>query len=667
MNIKITHNWLLEYLKTQEDPYSLAKYLSLAGPSVERVEKKGEDFVYEIEITSNRIDTASVWGIAQEAQAILPFFGKKAKLLKDPYKDLYFSSLSKLPSSPEKENLNVVIKDKDLCSRFTAIMIKGVRIGPSPSFIRKRLKAIGEKSINNLVDISNYLMFELGQPSHIFDLDKIGKKTMIMRKSKKGEKIITLDGREITLPGEDIVIKDGEGELIDLCGIMGGKNSAISKNTKNILVFVQTYNKQKIRRTSMITGQRTVASTYFEKGLDEERVEPTLVKLVEMIIKYGGGEIASQLYDIYPNPYKEKFVTITQSEIDRKIGVKIEEEKILKILKKLGFEVKKDNKIYNVGIPPFRKNDIFIKEDIVEEIARIYGYNNIPLNLPTTTYVSQPPQVALLFKYLGKTKYFLKHLSLNEVMNYSMISKRLIESLGDNLNNYLEIENTISDEIRFLRISLLPSLLKNIKENEGKVEPIKIFEIAKVYLKRKGDLPEEEHRLGIATNTDFFELKGIVEAILQELNVEGARFIPVDSDGLLEKKADLHLFVKDEYIGKLGRLSCELRAKLGFKTNVFLAELEFDKLVTKFHPIGKVGNIIPYAIIKLDYTFSLSNNLNYEKIRTTAKTLLKNLISMEVIDIFKNKATIRFYFQAKDKNLTEEEAKSELQKLVNSI
>jgi len=255
MNIKITHNWLLEYLDTDATPLEIQKYLSLCGPSVESVEKTEDgDYVYEIEITSNRIDSASVFGVALECQAILPMFGKRAKLILNPLEKYRFEKIETRHAS----SLQVTIKNPSLCSRFSAVVLDNVKAIPSPDFIQKRLRAIGIKVINNVVDISNYLMVTFGQPTHVFDFDKIGKHTMIMRESKKGESIVTLDEKKVELPGGDIVIEDGNGELIDLCGIMGGLNSSFTDKTKRVLLFVQTYNKQLIRRTSMLTGQRTI-------------------------------------------------------------------------------------------------------------------------------------------------------------------------------------------------------------------------------------------------------------------------------------------------------------------------------------------------------------------------------------------------------------------------
>ncbi len=622
MNIKITHQWLLDYLNTDASPYEIQKYLSLSGPSIEKVEQFNDDFIYDIEIISNRIDTASVIGIAQEAMAILPRLNKKVQIKLNPFEKYRFSNIK----SESKENLEVIIKQLNLCSRFSAIILDNVEIASSPEFIKHRLQAAGIKVINNVVDISNYLMITLGQPVHIFDFDQIKGRKMIMRESRKNEKIITLDGNEVILNGGDIVIEDGDGRLIDLCGIMGGFNSSVTNKTKRILLFVQTYNKEKIRRTVMTTGVRTVAATYFEKGLDEERVEPTLVYGVELLKKYAKARPISQVFDIYPNPYIPKKIETTFDFINQKIGLEIEKEAVISILTDLNFKPRAEENKLIVEVPFYRKYDISIPEDIVEEIARIYGYNNLPNRLSPPAIVFQPEEYDRLFNLSLKIKYFLKHLGLNEVINYSMISKEMIEEWGLETKNHLRIKNTISKEIEYLRTSLLPSLYKNIKENHGKRERLKFFEIAKIYLPKRDNLPDEVYRLGIAVNTDYFDLKGIVEALISELNIDNLNFQIIEKNG------------------------------------VYLVEIDFEQMIKRYRILPKYIPINPYAVIKLDKTYTLSPNLTFEKIIKKAKQspLFEKL---EVIDLYKNKLTLRFYFTSNQRNITEEEAKKELEKI----
>ncbi|MBI5127139.1 phenylalanine--tRNA ligase subunit beta [Candidatus Roizmanbacteria bacterium] len=626
MNIKITHNWLLDYLETNANPDEIREYLSLCGPSIESVEKIGNDYIYDIEIISNRIDYASVLGIAQEAVAILPMFGKKAKLKSNPLKDLKFSKIKE----GKGYDLKVEIRNPDLVSRFTAIIYDEIVIKDSPDFIKDRLAKAGVKIINNVVDVSNYLMLTFGQPIHMFDYDKIIDHRMIVRESKKGEKLVTLDEKEITLPGGDVVIEDGSGKLIDLCGIMGGLNSAITSKTKRVLLFVQTYNKSKIRKTTMTTGQRTIAATFFEKGLDEERVEATTVTASELIEKYCQGKIVSKIQDIYPEKYQGKVIEINQEKFDRLIGIKIDPKTIITILTNLGFSVDKKAEKYFVAVPSHRKYDITIQEDLVEEVARIYGYHNIPSLLQPPAYVEQPKEMENLFVFQNRIKTFLKHLGLNEVINYSMISKKMIEDWPLNIKDHLRLSNTISEEIEYMRKTLLPSLYKNIKENTGKKETLRLFEIAKIYIPRKNDLPQENYNLGIAVNTDYFELKGIIEAVYKELNVGSINKLPLP--------------------------------KITEKNNVFMAEIDFQQLIDNYKQFPKYQPINPFAVIKLDKTFELGPKMTYEVIRSLAEQS-KLMQKIEVVTLYENKLTLRFYYSSTSRNITEEEAKKELEKI----
>ena len=631
MNIKITYNWLLDYIDTDATPDQIREYLSLCGPSIESVQKIGNDYVFDIEIISNRIDYASVFGIAQESIAILPMFGKKAKFKNNPLKEFTFNKIVGVDPRVDLK-LNIKITDPKLCSRFTAIVIEDVKIGPSPKFISERLVACGIKSINNVVDVSNYLMLALGQPVHTFDYDQIKMQTMIMRESKKGEKIITLDQVETILPGGDIVMEDGSGRLIDLCGIMGGLNSSITEKTKNVVLFVQTYDKVKIRKTTMSTGVRTVAANFFEKGLDPERVEPTLVYGIELLEKYAFGKVASKLYDIYPNPVKNKLLKIKFELIDKLIGLKIDHKKIIYILSNLGFVVKTESEFISLTVPSFRTNDIDIPEDIIEEVARVYGYQNVPSVLQPAVYVNQPKDMENLFVFQNRIKIFLKHLGLNETINYSMISKNMIEDSGLRLEDHLRLSNSLSEDIEYLRISLVPSLSKNMKENMGRKDVVKIFEIAKVYLAKKGDLPNEVYKVGIATNTNYSDLKGIIEAVYKELNID---------------VGNKNFYSVPDIIEKNG---------------IFMVEIDFQSLIDKSQPVPKYKPLHPYSIIKLDKTFEIQPQTTYAVVRQKA-FLSKLLQKIEVVTLYQNRLTLRFYYSSPDRNITEEEAKIELEKV----
>lgn len=662
MNIKITYNWLLEFLETDATAYEIQKYLSLCGPSVESVQKIEGDYVFDIEVTSNRIDNASVIGIAQECLAILPQFGKKAKLKFEPLAKYSFKNLK--PS--EIDCLKIKLTNQKLCSRFAAIVLSDVSIQSAPEFIKERLVACGIKSINNVVDISNYLMVTLGQPTHIFDFNQIKKLSLTLRESIKGEKVITLEEKEITLPGGDIVIEDGEGRLIDLCGIMGGLNSSVTAKTKNVLLFVQTYNKQLVRKTTMTTGQRSVASSYFEKGLDEERVEPTLAYGVELLEKYAEGKIASKLYDIYPDPYKAKTVALKYEDIDRVIGITINKKEVNTILEDLNLKFKLNSSSQlAISIPSYRKYDLNIKEDIIEEIARVYGYYKLPNNLPPAVYVKQPKQFENLFLVISKIKYFLKHLGFHETINYSMVSKELLEKFDLKTGTHLKISNSISKEIEYLRRSLLPSLVKNIKDNEGKEAALNFFEIAKVYWPKKTTLPEEKYQVGLVTNTDFFTLKGIIEALFKELNIDNYQIKSVKNNLFTTIQGEI--IINKKTVGCFGQLSNHYRSKNNIKESVYLLEIDLQSLVENFKLVSVYKPINPFAVIKLDLTIELTKERTFSLIKERGLNTSKFLQKIEFLGLYQNRANLRFYFSSLARNLTEEEAKKELEKIKESV
>lgn len=663
MNIKITYNWLLEYLDTDASPYDLMKFLALTGPGVERVDKVGDDYVLDIEVTSNRVDSASVFGIAQEAQAIISQFGKKAKLKFNPLSSYRFDTLAQ----PETVlPIKLELLEKDLASRATMIVMRDVTVKPSPEFIAKRLELCDVRAINNVVDTSNYLMLALGQPVHTFDYDRIKGHLMKMRTSKKGEKLTTLDDKEFVLPGGDIVIEDGSGKLIDLAGIMGGQLSEVHEGTKNVLLYVQTYNKRKIRRTSMTTGQRSMAATFFEKGLDEERVEPTLVYGVKLLEKYAGGKVASPVHDIYPEPYKAKGITVEKNEIDRLIGVTIPDKQVHDILENLGFKMQKLGKSLIVTVPSWRKDDIEVKEDITEEVARVYGYHNLPNNLPPLVFVKQPVEIEQYFKVVQKLKVFLKHVGLHESMNYSMVSERMLTDLDIKPSDTLELANTISEEIKYMRPSLVPSLVRNLKKNEGKADTLKFFEFAKIYKPRKGDLPEELNRLGIAVNTSFFDLKGIVEALLRESHITTYAFKSSSND-LYLPGVQSELVIGGEYVGTFGELKPLYAQRAELNKSVFIAEFDMEPIIHEYRTLPKYRAAHGFAVIKLDATIELTDGLTYAEIVTKANKSSNVLQKIEILDQYKNNLTLRFYFSSAERNLTETEAKSDLEKIKQTL
>ena len=642
MDILILDSWLRDFLITSAKPAEISKYVSLCGPSIERVEKLGSDSIYHIEVTTNRIDSASVYGIAREAAAILPRFGIPAKLkpVRLESKDYSFVKNADFLSA---------IVDKDLCSRFTTALIKNVKIGESNEIIKKRLESEGIRPINNVVDISNYIMLEMGQPVHTFDYDKIKGSKMILRASKKGEKITTLDGKEFTLPGNDIVIEDGEGRLIDLAGIMGGKLSEVDSDTKNILLFVQTYNPVNIRKTSMALSQRTQAATIFEKGTDEELVAPAVLSAIEMFKKETGGIVSKTILDIYPKPYKTTTVQTSLDYIYTRLGVEVPKKDIAKYLQDLGFECSWSGNGLSVMIPSWRAKDVKGQEDIVEEIARIYGYHNLPSVLMEGCIPDRPEDPKFAFE--RNLKHIVSGFGGTEVYTLSLVSEKEVDQKS------IKIKNPLGPETEYMRTSLMPSLIKAAKENEGTIDKYHLFEIANIYLPRINDLPEERLMLGgILAGYEYRSAKGIVEAILERLHIN-FEFVAEDSKGF---GADRCVFV---YCDK------ECIGKLGMPENSPFVYYEFviAKLIEKSPKIVSFESISKYPGQEEDITFILPQ-------RTKVGDVAKSIISISKVQgcsvgnpYNQNNYTFHIWYRDLSKTLTDTEVAKIRKEIIASL
>lgn len=493
MNITIPHSWLQEFLTTNATPQKIAECLSLCGPSVEKLTKTKDDYLYEIEVTTNRVDCMSVMGIAREAAAILPQFGFPTKF--------HEPTRSVLEVDQSRSILPLTITDNQhLCPRILAVVLDNVKLKTSPRIIQERLNKVGIRSLNNVVDITNYLMTEIGHPTHVFDYDRIKSHKLILRNSRKGEKLVSLEDKEYTLPGEDIVIDDGTGKIIDLPGIIGTANSIVTANTKRVIFFLETNNPVKMRRTSMILGIRTVAATLNEKGVDSELAMTAMKKGIQLFKQLTGATLASKIYDLYPKPYKPKQITAPLQLIKERLGIEISQKEVNKILQSLGF--------INNTVPSWRSKDINIPEDIVEEVARIYGYQRLPSILMSTSIPTNYPDEKFELEYQIKT--WLAGMGLTEIYTNSMISQELAEKSGLPLNAHLKIKNALSTDWQYLRRSLIPS------HNQA----FPAFEIANVYLPRPGKLPEEKLQLIISGIGDYLKLKGIIEALSAKLHTE---------------------------------------------------------------------------------------------------------------------------------------------------
>lgn len=660
MNILIPDSWLREFLVTKATPQQIKEYLSLCGPSVERIHEESGEPVYDVEITTNRPDAMSVVGVAREAAAILPRFGIPAKLINDPYALKGFT----LPGRVKPSKTLIIKTDPYLNPRWTSVVIDNVKVGPSPKWLTKRLEATGIRSLNTIVDVTNYIMRAYGQPVHAFDYDQVlqknGVSTMILRAATKGERVITLDGKTHILPGGDIVIEDGSGRLIDLCGIMGAQNSSVKSTTKTIVLFMQTYDPSHIRKTSMALAHRTEAAGLFEKGLDTELVMPSILKGIELIGQVAGGNIASKIYDIYPKPYKPYSVSVTRTKSDAYIGKHLLDKEIIDILKPLGFQTKISKGDITVTVPCFRR-DVTIDVDIIEELARIYGYHNITATLPDTA----PPVVMTdpTLAWEEEIKIRLRDWGFTETYTYSMISEELMDIFGLDKTKAYKITNPLSSEWLYMRPHLFPSVLLALKQNINVKSDLRIFELSMAYQYRQGDLPNEKPTFIVLwTGKRFSEAKGLAQAIFE---LFGIAFPTVEKKKIaqpLNWYGEVQLSLGE--FGSLGEVGDDLLIKMEIKTPVTRLYLDVEALVREAHPTRQYIPIPKYPASYEDLAFILPPRTPVGPMISALKSAHSLVTDITVLDRYETTTTLHITYLSLEKNLTTEDIRPVREKLI---
>lgn len=641
MNILIPDSWLRDFLATKATPKQIAEALSLHSASVDNIEKIGQDFVYDIEITTNRNDMASVYGIAREASTALTNMDIKAEL--KPYSAKSFSN-----QKIDNDYIKAKIVKTKICPRFTTVLCSA-KVNKSPAWLRERLIKAGINPHNNIVDVTNYVMLETGQPMHAFDYDKIAKKIMTLRESKRGEKITIIDGEKIELNGGDIVIEDGNKKLIDLCGIKGGENSAINDKTKNVLLFTQKYDPVRIRKTIQTTGVRTEAATLFEKGTDPEQTVIALKRAFELLEEIANAKLTGGLIDIYPMPHQQKEVLLDYKLIKAVTGVEIEKAKIKSILQALGFKINNQT----VTVPSWRRDDINIPEDIVEEIIRMYGYQNIPANIPPLFKpLSQPHHD--YFYWENEVKRLLKNLGFNEVYTYSLVSQKISKAQNPINAKPIKISNPLNEDTQYLRPSLIPSLLEVIKKNKNRVEKLKLFELANIYLptKDKNKLPLQKPMLTIVSNSlKLMELKQGLELLLHNLNITNYQFVQE-----VNEQNRARISINDRNVGYIYSHG-----------SISIADIDFQSLVNFAHKFKKCEPISEYPPLIEDMTFTLPPKTHLGPVVDKIKSCSKLIKKVELHDTYQNNFTFRITYQSPQKSLSSDDVVKTRKKISKTI
>jgi phenylalanyl-tRNA synthetase beta chain len=668
--MKILLSWLKDYVETGLPAEKVAAILSDVGLPCEGIESVGDDAIIDIEVTSNRGDCLSFVGIARELVAAT---GGK---LKTPAVKLDESAkdVTKLAA--------VEIAEPDLCGRYTARIIEGVKVGPSPDWLKSRIEAVGLRSVNNVVDATNYAMMETGQPPHAFDYKKINNGKIIVRKAKKGEKLVSIDGTECNLDSDMLIIADPKGPVA-IAGVMGGADTEVSETTETILLEDAYFDPLSIRKTSRKLSLPSESSFRFERTVDIEMVDWASKRTAQLITQVAGGETAKGVIDIYPKKPTKKEVTLRLARLNKVLGVEIPPRETLKILSSLSFQPRQDDDLISCTIPSWR-SDIEREIDLIEEIARIYGYNKIPTEQKIQIKVVP---VDAHQKFAESIRTYLNGCGFYETINVSFIDNSVAELFAvEGSGEHLGVKDVSGrqDSLRqksdnLLRQMLVPSLLTVIKTNLNvKNSPCSIFEIAETFVPaaKAGVLPIEKTKLAIACdNNDFQLLRGVVDGLIKSVNRDAVVvFTPAE---LVWAKTGAQIVVDSKLIGVAGVISQAVKDKFDFKNvTPCAAELDFEALSALQSGAVKVKPIPKFPAIERDLSIVIDEQVRWTDITAAVdKKVPSELEDVRFVGIYRGKGipsgqkslTLTLVFRDRDGTLTHETVDRFQADILNSL
>lgn len=644
------------------------------GTPLNEVIPVSKDYCIEIGLTPNRTDAMSHYGVARDLYAALKSRKIKAELQPITFENFKLDEAKGNPISVEVEN-------QQLCPRYSGIYLKNIEIKPSPDWLQNQLRIIGLSPINNAVDITNYILHSYGLPLHAFDADKIGGQKIKVGTVPKGTAFTTLDGVKRNLSDSELLIKDAQDTPLCLAGVYGGLESGVSNETKNIFLEAAYFDPVSIRKTSKKEGLNTDSSFRFERGVDPNYTLIALKKACELFKELTHATVVGEMIDIYPNPIKNVNTILRYHKIDRILGKKIHREQIKEILKSLEFTIISDtNEVLDLIVPAYRV-DVTREIDVIEEIARIYGYNQI--DIPEKFSFAYENKNAFDEEFLENTiANQLKYNGFNEIINNSLTSRR------DENTQYVELVNPLSTDLCVMRQSLIYGVLQSISFNSNRNQKeIKFYEFGKTYFKNSAGTYIENKKLSVAlfgnfqennwiipqNTSTFFHLKGIVSQLLTGFNISIDEK-PLESSSLY--KDGIELFVNGSSLGKLGSINPKLLKEFGLKGNVFYAELEWEKwvdLASKKKPY-KLAEIPKFPGSTRDLALLLDKDIKYFDLYKAAfETEKKLLQSVNLFDVYEGKNlpegkksyALNFFLQDENKTLTDQDIDKVMKKLLD--
>jgi phenylalanyl-tRNA synthetase beta chain len=618
-----------------------------------------DEEVIEFEITSNRPDCLSVVGLAREA----------AVTLNTKFKPPHIKAKSGVGNI--NQEASVVVEDGELCPRYCARVIKDINVGPSPRWMQQKLAAAGVRPINNIVDITNFVMLEMGQPLHAFDLDKVAQKTIVVRRAREGEKLVTLDHKERQLTSDMLVIADAK-KPIGLAGVMGGANTEITHETRNILLESANFDGGSIRLTAKALGLRSEASSRFEKGLDIHNVRSAIDRAAQLIQELGAGTLVEGVIDVCKGSLDKRVIEVPWKQINSLLGLKLSVDVIADILKSLEFTVDIEDEYMKVVVPSFRL-DVEGTPDLAEEVARIYGYNNIPMTLMEGS--ANRGKKTRRQKLVDRAKEVLTGVGLYETVTYSFTSPKVYNTIGisdpENIPMVVKLANPLGEDQSIMRTTMIPSLLEVLSRNQNRgLERCQIFEIGTAFLAKAlplKELPKEKAILTIGefgSGLDYYDIKGKVEVLLDSFGLlKETQFIPhVHPSFHPGRMAAVKLGLQQ--LGIVGEIHPKVAENYELDHRVLMAELDFDTILELAKDMGQYKTLPKYPAVTRDLAMVVDKSVLASQIENliyhTGGELLEKV---ELFDVYEGSQIPQGYksmayalsYRALDRTLTDEE------------
>ncbi len=683
----ISYNWLRELTETKLTPVELRERLTMVGLAIDAVEELEGDYIIDVEVPSNRPDCLSHVGIAREVAVIeagqvrLPS-GRPAKV----------EGRAEILTSVE-------IQAPDLCPRYTARLVRGVKIAPSPRWLAKRLEAIGQRPINNVTDITNYVLHELGQPLHAFDFAKLAGQRIVVRRAGAGEKIKTLDGVERTLDDQMLVISDAQ-KAVALAGVMGGEDSEISDQTTDVLMESAYFNPDSVRRTARQLGMDTEASRRFERGADRENVLQAQARCVELISEIAGGAATENAIDIYPNIVPSRIIKFRPARVERLTSLRVADSEMERIFTGLGFVQSAKGADAITITPPSWRVDVELEEDLVEEIARHTGYDKIAATLPPSNFSGEYQPKELKFRRLRRE---LKAIGFAEAINFSFIDVThddqfepipdlLTREGGDGKPGFVTLKNPIIEREIRMRPTLLPGLLSTIRHNLNHgVRDVRLFEIGRVFATfTPGELPNEREALALAATggateedraealreVDFYDVKGSLEAAVDAMNLGPLSFAGTKARHLREGQAARIMLSDETPIGTIGRLSEKVADSYKFRQPIYIAELDLHRLLAseaktvQYKALPRFPSVLRDMTLLVDRGITLAElqrAIDNQQVDDCRGSQLVGTYEGPNIPVDKRSVTLRIEYRSDERTLRDEIVEQRQRDLIDSL